>query len=133
MPILDSFGGDATPRFTPWPDDPIGRQPSVHGLHTVFSAGASLYRRWQADLLAYSHRRVDQPGPLTKLLASSEQASHFSGRTFQLSPYSPHPLRGDDYAPYNKPAALNAWLREDPPSEEVVLLLDPSACMKASA
>ena len=42
-----------------------------------------------------------------------------------MSPYSPHPPSGDDYASYNKPAALNAWLREDPPPEEVVLLLDP--------
>jgi hypothetical protein len=59
------------------------------------------------------------------LLSSYEQASPFLGRTFQISPYSPHPLTGDDYAAYNKPSALYAWLREASPSEEVVLVLDP--------
>jgi hypothetical protein len=59
------------------------------------------------------------------LLSSYEQAPPFSGRTYQITPYSPHPLSGDDYAAYNKPAALRAWMQDDPPSEDTVLILDP--------
>jgi hypothetical protein len=97
----------------------------ANGIHTVFSVSDSLYQRWQADLLAYSHAKVGQPGPLTRLYSSREQPTPFAGRTFRTAPYSPHPLSGDDYSPYNKPAALNAWLQEEPPSEDVVLILDP--------
>lgn len=112
--------------YTPWPESPRPKDlPAGKAIHTVFSASGSLYQRWQADLLAYSHRRVNQSGPLTRLLSSYEQASPFSGLTFQFSPFSPHPLTEDDYAPYNKPKALHAWLQEAPPSEEVLLILDP--------
>lgn len=94
-------------------------------LHTVFSIDGSLYHRWQADLLAYSHRQVCQPGALTRLWSARGQPTAFEGRTFQTMPYCPHPTTGDFYPPYNKPMALLAWLREASPSEEIVLLLDP--------
>jgi hypothetical protein len=94
-------------------------------VHTVFSVDGSLYQRWQADLLAYSHHKIGQPGPLTRLLSADGPPTPFAGRTFRTAPYSPHPLSEDDYTPYNKPAALKAWLQEEPPSEDVVLILDP--------
>jgi hypothetical protein len=117
--------GRGTPGYTPWPEGPTREEPSAGTVHTVFSVDGSLYQRWQADLLAYSHRRARQAGPLTRLLSSFEEAIPFSGRTFQTGLYSPHPLSGDDYAAYNKPAALKAWLQENPPSEEAILILDP--------
>src|SRR5438094_6672083 len=94
-------------------------------IHTVFSVDGSLYHQWQADLLAYSHRKVRQPGPLTRLWSAYAQPTAFAGQTFQTMPYCPHPISGDIYPPYNKPAALLAWLQENPPIEEAILLLDP--------
>jgi hypothetical protein len=53
------------------------------------------------------------------------------GATFRAAPYSPHPVSGDDYAPYNKPSALLAWLRTTPPADDTVLLLDPDCIFVA--
>jgi peptidyl serine alpha-galactosyltransferase len=100
-------------------------QPTTGAIHTVFSVDGSLYQRWQADLLAFSHEKSGQPGPLTRLLSANGPPTPFAGRTFQTNPYSPHPVSGEYYPPYNKPEALRAWLREVPLEEEVVLLLDP--------
>jgi hypothetical protein len=50
--------------------------------------------------------------------------SPFPGKTFQTTPWSPHPLTGDDYAPFNKPAAIQQWLSKACPAEEGVLLVD---------
>ena len=48
-------------------------------VHTVFSVDGSLYHRWQADLLAYSHRKARQPGSLTRLWSASERPTPFAG------------------------------------------------------
>jgi hypothetical protein len=94
-------------------------------VHTVFSVDGSLYQRWQADLLAYSHRKASQPGPLTRLLSSDGPPTRFEGRTFHTRSYSTHPATGDYYPPYNRIMALGAWLTEAPPAEEVILLIEP--------
>src|SRR5215469_5650674 len=94
-------------------------------IHTVFSVDGSLYQRWQADLLAYSHRKVNQPGPLTRLYSAWGEPPAFAGQTFQTMPYCPHPMSKDDYLPYNRIMALLTWLKQSPPSEETLLLLDP--------
>jgi hypothetical protein len=119
-------GKGTTALYSPWPESQERGRLSSKGVHTVFSAGASLYQRWQAELLAYSHRKAHQPGPLTWLLSSCEGLhSPFAGDAFLTEPYSPHPLSGDHYTAYNKPKALSAWLEEAPPKEEAVLILDP--------
>jgi hypothetical protein len=100
-------------------------RPTRAMVHTVFSVDGSLYHRWQADLLAFSHRRVAQAGPLTRLWSASERPVPFAGRTFRAESFSPHPISGDEYPPYNKPRALQAWLQEAPPAEDALLLLDP--------
>ncbi len=94
-------------------------------VHTVFSVDGSLYHRWQADLLAYSHWKVRQAGPLTRLWSDQSQPSAFEGQTFQTMSYCPHPMSGDYYPPFNKPMALLTWLENASPIEEAVLLLDP--------
>jgi hypothetical protein len=94
-------------------------------VHTVFSVDGSLYQRWQADLLAYSHHKVGQPGPLTRLLSADGPPTPFAGRTFHTRSYCPHPVTGDYYPPYNRIMALRAWLTEAPPAEEVILLVEP--------
>jgi hypothetical protein len=100
-------------------------------VHTVFSVDGSLYQRWQADLLAYSHRKVGQPGPLTRLLSADGPPTPFAGQTFHTRVYSPHPVTGDDYPMYNRVMALEAWLQRQPPVEEVVLILDPDCVFLA--
>lgn len=94
-------------------------------VHTVFSIDDSSYLRWQAELLAYSHRKVAQSGPLTCLLSGDGERRPALERIFQTRSWRPHPVTGDDYPPYNRIFALNAWLREAPPEEETILLLDP--------
>lgn len=101
-------------------------------LHSVFSIDGSRYQQWQADLLAYSHRRVGQAGPVTRLWSSDGRPTAFAGRTFRAAPYSPHPVSRDDYAPYNKPSAVLSWLRTSPPTDDTVLLLDPDCVFVAS-
>jgi hypothetical protein len=119
-------GKGTTALYSPWPESQERGRLSSKGMHTVFSAGASLYQRWQAELLAYSHHKAGQPGPLTWLLSSCEGLhSPFAGDAFLTEPYFPHPLSGDHYTAYNKPKALSAWLEEAPPKEEAVLILDP--------
>lgn len=94
-------------------------------VHTVFSIDGSLYQRWQADLLAYTHRKVKQPGPLTRLYSAPGTPPDFDGNTFQTEPYSPHPTTSDDYRPYNRIGALSAWMTALAPPEDTLLLLDP--------
>jgi hypothetical protein len=101
-------------------------------VHTVFSVDGSLYQRWQADLLAYSHRKAGQPGPLTRLLSSDRPPTPFAGRTFHTKSYFPHPATGDSYPPYNRIMALRAWLSERPPAEEVILLVEPDCVFLGS-
>jgi peptidyl serine alpha-galactosyltransferase len=101
-------------------------------VHTVFSVDGSRYLRWQADLLAYSHRKVGQPGPLTRLLSADGPPTRFAGRTFHTRPFSPHPATGDYYPPYNRIMALGAWLSEYTPAEEVILLLEPDCVFLGS-
>jgi peptidyl serine alpha-galactosyltransferase len=101
-------------------------------VHTVFSVDGSLYQRWQADLLAYSHRKANQPGPLTRLLSSDRPPTRFEGRTFHTRSYSTHPVTGDYYPPYNRIMALRAWLTEAPPAEDVILLVEPDCVFLGS-
>lgn len=94
-------------------------------VHTVFSVDDSLYLRWQAELLAYSHAKVGQPGPLTRLYSARSTPPPFAGQTFITEPFSPHPRTNDDYPIYNKVGALASWVTLSPPAEESLLVLDP--------
>ena len=42
-------------------------------LHTVFSAECNHALTWQAVGIFHSHRHVNQSGPITRLLACSEE------------------------------------------------------------
>lgn len=94
-------------------------------IHTVFSMSQSPYQIWQAQLLAYSHWKVGQPGPLTALVSTDDPPQPVLDRTFYTRAWSPHPRTGDAYLPYNKPYSIMTWLAEAPPEEETVLLIDP--------
>ena len=101
-------------------------------IHTVFSIDGSLYQRWQAELLIYSHQKVHQPGPLTCLYSAEERPPSFDCAVFRTNPYSPHPATGDDYPVYNRIGALREWLTLCPPAEDTVLLLDPDCVFLAA-
>jgi hypothetical protein len=75
-------------------------------ITTVVSIDGSDALEWQAELLALSHARVGQPGPLVILRDTVE-------------------VPGDDYPPYNKPYAIARWLEHAEPATEQVLVLDP--------
>lgn len=94
--------------------------------HTVVSLDGSVYQRWQAQLLWYTHRQHSQSGPLTFLI-SSDQAVSLGIPTdlFQASVQSPHPVTRDHYPPYNKPAAYREYLAKGNYRDETWLLLDP--------
>src|SRR5437764_9650099 len=83
-------------------------------IHTVFSIDGSLYQRWQADLLAYSHRKVNQPGPLTRLYSAWRIPPPFDGQTHHTVPYCPHPMTRDHYPPYNRILSLAHWIKHSP-------------------
>ncbi|MET0397036.1 MAG: hypothetical protein ABW277_09460 [Longimicrobiaceae bacterium] len=99
--------------------------------HTVISVDGSRYLRWQADLLAFSHHRAGQPGPLTRLWSAREPPPAFAGCTFRAEPGSAPRAGADDYPPLNRPRALHAWLKAAPPAEEAVLILDPDCVFLA--
>jgi hypothetical protein len=94
-------------------------------VHTVFSSEKKPYQNWQAQLLYYSYLRARQPGPLTRLVSGGDDGVPEAPNIFYAPAWNPHPVTGDDYAPYNKPASLATWLRQAPPEEEVILLVDP--------
>jgi hypothetical protein len=94
-------------------------------INTVFSVDDSVYQRWQADLLAYSHKKVRQPGKLTRLWSSTKPPTPFEGDTVAVEPFATHPETGDYYPPYNKPTAIRQWLDRHGIEDETVLLIDP--------
>jgi hypothetical protein len=94
-------------------------------IRTVFSVDDSNYQAWQAEWLAWSFDRVRQPGRLTRLWSGAGTPTTVVPDTFQTRSYSPHPITGDDFACYNKPFALDDWLRSTPSTDETILLTDP--------
>ena len=112
------------------------------GTHTVFSTGCSSYFDWQSAGLAYSHRRVNQRGPLTRLLSSCEDEAHRAralatpGTSFHEHPNFGLPeVNGvqDLYPPYNKPGGIAHWLREAAPpvTAEFILVLEADMVLRS--
>ena len=94
-------------------------------LHTVFSISQQPYQAWQAELLSYSHARAGQEGPVTCLVSTNDPPQPMQIPTFVIASRSPHPVTGDDYAPYNKPYALSYWAKVAETDKDGVLILDP--------
>lgn len=97
-------------------------------LRTVISVDNSVYLHWQTQLLVETFQHVRQPGTLTRLVATrpGETVRPIDGiETVITRAYSPDPMTGDDYAPYNKPGSLAEWLATDPGDDnELILLID---------
>jgi hypothetical protein len=104
-------------------------------MHTVVSIATEpvAYHDWQARILALSHARVGQPGPLTCLVATTDAAPCIPGAgVLAHAPGDPDPETGDRYPMYNRLAGLAAWLATTPPAEETICILDPDCLFRAS-
>lgn len=102
-------------------------------IYTVFSTSNSPYMQWQSELLEYSWKQVGQPGELIRLVATEgyqKLPTHRYARSVATKSWQIHPVTGDDYAPYNKPASLLEWLETEQP-DGTVLLLDPDCVFRA--
>lgn len=101
-------------------------------IHTIVSAECNLYFSFQVLTLAYTHKRVRQTGPFTRILACTPQMlEDFSQEDMDMmnthiTPvYSLDSQTGDHYAPYNRPGGILHWLENAKPREEWVLVVDP--------
>ena len=87
--------------------------------------------------MVYSHKKIGQPGPLTRILsckeneweAMSEEAKSIV--TTHVAPsYSTHPRTGDTYPAYNKPVAVIDWLAKNKIEEDYILIIDADMIMR---
>ncbi len=102
-------------------------------ITTVFSTTDSPYMNWQADLLEFSWKEVGQPGELIRLVATHNRHNlpqHEHARVIHTWPWDVHPLTGDYYPVYNKPASPSQWLHREQP-EGTILLVDPDCVFRS--
>ena len=103
----------------------------ANSVHTVFSAECNHALSWQAVGIFHSHKAVNQPGPITRLLACSEEQQQ-GYRGMDIGPtFVHHNMRFGHrlidevgYPSYNKPASVMFWLEQNDVQEEFVALLD---------
>ena len=102
-------------------------------IYTVFSTTDNPYMNWQSMLLEYSWKEIKQPGELIRLVASNDRTQlpeSSIANVVHTWPWDIHPLTGDRYLIYNKPASLSQWLAKDKP-EGTVLFIDPDCVFRA--
>ena len=85
----------------------------------------------------YSHERVRQPGPLTRLLAcddddAAERSARLDIQTYRHPDFSlpEHNRVRDRYAAYNKPAGVLHWLTHARPVERFVLIVESDMLLR---
>jgi hypothetical protein len=101
-------------------------QQSTANFHTIFNCEDKAYQYWQSELLAFSYRKANQPGPLTQLLSCDIEPKYkFTENMFKAKSFSKHPLTKDDYCAYNKPAAIVQWLEQQKPQQKNIMIIDP--------
>ena len=108
-----------------------------NSVHVVFSAECNHAMTWQAVGLFHSHKAVNQPGPITRLLACSEEQQK-DYRGMDIGPTFVHhnmrfghPLIDETgYPSYNKPASVMFWLAANDIREEFVALLDTDMLLR---
>jgi len=102
-------------------------EPPVPTLHTVFSTECNSYFDWQSLGLMYSHRKVQQMGGFTRLMACDKNPPpgvHIVPDTHVHPNYAVHPRTKDSYAPYNKPYSIKHWLLNVKPTANYIIVLD---------
>ena len=105
--------------------------------HTGYSTTCKPFFDWQSLALAYSHQRVRQPGPLTRLLAcddddAAERSARLGIRTYRHPDFGlpEHNRVQDHYAAYNKPAGVLHWLTHARPVERFVLIVESDMLLR---
>ena len=105
--------------------------------HTVYSTTCRPFFDWQSLALAYSHQRVGQPGPLTRLLAcddddAAEHSARLGVQTYRHPDFGlpKHNRVQDHYAAYNKPAGVLHWLTHAQPVERFVLIVESDMLLR---
>ncbi|KAH0461096.1 hypothetical protein IEQ34_008671 [Dendrobium chrysotoxum] len=100
-------------------------------IHTLFSVECQNYFDWQTVGLVHSYHKMQQPGPITRLLScTDEERRRYKGMglapTFEVPSMSRHPKTGDWYPAINKPAGIVHWLKHSKDAENVdwVVILD---------
>ena len=96
-------------------------------LHTVFSTECNPYFDWQSLGLMYSHRKVQQMGGFTRLMACDKNPPpgvHIVPDTHVHPNYAVHPRTKDSYSPYNKPYSIMHWLLHVKPTADYIVVLD---------
>jgi hypothetical protein len=106
-------------------------------IHTAFPTECGQYFVWQSVGMVYSHKKIAQPGPLTRIVScTQEEWSNMSeeAQTFvttHVAPsYTHHPKSGDTYPAYNKPVAVIDWLAKNDIKEDFVLIIDADMIMR---
>ncbi|CAL8472254.1 g11796 [Coccomyxa elongata] len=105
-------------------------------IHTVVPVECTHgYFEWQVIGLAYSFKRAGQPGPLTRLMScSEEQLKDYKWLDLMptyVAPNMAHDKVHDDwYQPYNKPTAIDYWLRDMKPMEEFIMVIDADSILR---
>lgn len=128
-----------TPKPTPAPTlpPPYQADSDQSQIHIVFSMSCTQGRRKILQtILQYSAASVGQKGPITQILSGctdeqkaevlKEPTFYYDFRRHFTPSYSPHPEEGvtDDYTPYNKPFALQHFLKHaNPPVTHPILAL----------
>ena len=116
---------------------PVAAIPTTATLHTAVPTECGSYFVWQSIGLVYSHRKIKQPGQLTRIVSCTPEeweAMSTESREFvqtHVAPnYAVHPRTGDKYPAYNKPMAVIDWLAKTDVKEDYVLIIDADMIMR---
>lgn len=108
-------------------------------IHTIVSVECSAYFSFQILALAFSHKQVGQIGPITRIMAcSDERLQKFTQedmdmmKTHVTPQYNVDKETGDDYSPYNRPGGILHWLDNAKPREEWFFMVDPDIVFRRS-
>lgn len=106
-------------------------------LHTAVPTECGSYFVWQSIGLVYSHKKIKQPGQLTRIVsctpeewAAMSTESRDIVQTHVAPNYAVHPRTGDRYPAYNKPMAVIDWLAKTEVKEDYVLIIDADMIMR---
>ena len=108
---------------------------SLPKMHTIFSTECNAYFDWQSLGLRYSHEKVKQLGPLTRLMACDKTpapGTHIVPDTHVHPNYAIHPRTKDAYSPYNKPYSIMHWLQHAKPTADYIVVLDADMIFRKS-
>ncbi len=106
-------------------------------LHTAVPTECGSYFVWQSIGMVYSHKKIKQPGQLTRIVSCTPEEwadmsteSREIVQTHVAPNYAVHPRTGDRYPAYNKPMAVIDWLAKTDVKEDYVLIIDADMIMR---